>query len=515
MRIALPTGLVAASLAAAALFLLRPPPVARAADALNAAVENTAAYKGWVHGTATIPPDATPSNTPIPTRVSFHANTTTGANAEVREFADDLQVRFLDPAARQAAAYSQKTNELVLTSLNDEQLRELRTHPAPTTVAQQLALFKQEENQSPSTVKQSSDGNLTRFDVSFPSDNDIPQSFTFWVNADSLIVRVHVDNPVAPYTLDVTYGPPEIHDVYDLGVPRTAKRLDRRINKDLQILLSRLDARALNAFPNTTTLLAQYDVDADGNALTDDGFVTLVASKGKAWLALEYRLLARPTSLFHNAVLKSAPANWPDPDLQTLLPALQSAAPLTLYIFTDTEGWSARYNYTINRLAGLQTQPPKVRNVMIPSVGFARYLWPNSIRDGLTGPDAHLSLLANDPAHPRLLGLHWTRTGSMGNQPYTTDTTWWLDPARDDLPVERTSTTTGALTSSSHITYSDFTQLPDGQWYPAHWRDDRTDRDPTSPKLTPTSTDFHLRIDPTLQLPDDWFQPPGSPVTQP
>jgi len=93
--------------------------------------------------------------------------------------------------------------------------------------------------------------------------------------------------------MDVTYGPPEIHDIYDLGAPRTAKIVDERLKNDLKALTARLDQRALKGLGDYVALLCIYGQDDKGKIDTDYGFVTLFAVKGDKWLAMEYRLVSR------------------------------------------------------------------------------------------------------------------------------------------------------------------------------------------------------------------------------
>ena len=69
MRIAIPTGIAAVLVIAAVLFFsLQSPRHASAAEDLNAAVEATTAYKGWIKLTAELPPGlkAPAPNPPLP-----------------------------------------------------------------------------------------------------------------------------------------------------------------------------------------------------------------------------------------------------------------------------------------------------------------------------------------------------------------------------------------------------------------------------------------------------------------
>ena len=79
----------------------------------------------------------------------------------------------------------------------------------------------------------------------------------------------------------------------------------------------------------------------------------------------------------------------------------------------------------------------------------------------------------HDPERPGLLVLHRNVTFGKG---FHSDSITWIDPARDDLPVESLSRSNfGASEPTAqvaivHTVVLDFGRLKDGRWYPTHWQ---------------------------------------------
>jgi len=83
-------------------------------------------------------------------------------------------------------------------------------------------------------IKHRIDGEMDRFDITFPKDDpraaaaqqrsELPLNATVWADAHThLIRRVDLTTKETHVDGQITYGPPAIKDLYDVGVPSAAK----------------------------------------------------------------------------------------------------------------------------------------------------------------------------------------------------------------------------------------------------------------------------------------------------
>jgi hypothetical protein len=534
MRITITSGIAACVLAAAGLLLFtQNNRTASAAEQLQEAVEAGKAYKGWIHLTADSagikPPPGAPA---LPKRVTYHSRTVDGARANVREYEGGRDITIYWPATQEMVSYSAKTGEVHLSSLNDETVKVMQQNGMPATLGELLAMYKKQLGRDPVSVKETAEGVLKRFDITFFASDAEAEKFhkehdsgflgrqmSVWVNGDKLMTRMQFDDPSGKVTADISYGPPEIHDVYDLGAPRTAKVVDERLKDDLKGLMTRLDQRPIKGFGDYVALLAGYRQDDAGKVAADFGSVTLFAAKGDKWLANEYRLVATSRPRPEN-VLKELPPNWPAPDVAKLLPALFAGKATQYFIMDGDHGWAGWYQEGANPYPGARVITAKERNMLLSEIALASKFWPTSFNTGI-GASGTTADLLRDAARPGLVGLHYKRVpiGQSGIT-YSSENTWWLDPARDDMPIETTlsSTETGQPKPESvtHTRYDKFAQLPNGQWYPTQWREDRTTRNSRTEKESSSTGYYRLQIVSTLKLDDNWFTDPRTrPTTAP
>jgi hypothetical protein len=531
MRIAIPSGIAAALLAAALLIVsLESPRQASAAEQLNAAVQATKAYKGWIKISAQFPQSMTaPASTqPLFAGAGSYKNTdgsfTYVHSTNPTDPTDhNPELAFWSVPRNEIATYFFATNEIHLNTMMDIQKQEITGHPTPTTIAEIIDEQKRAFGIIPLAIKESVDGDLIRFDITLFASPEAAQkcateynmaflgtSISVWVNHDHLMTRMRLDDPHGPITFNYTYNVPDIHDLYDLGVPRSAKIVDERLTQNLQTLMDRLDAHAQKTFGNYTALLANYELDANNQPSPNYGFVFLYAVHDHQWLADKFRLFQKTKAGRKprpGIVLQSPPANWPSPNLQTLLPILHDAAPVEYWIMSGKLGWrgflqEATLTYDTERVPDYQSAVDfQIKNV-------ATKIWPSRINDDIGSASVHTDVL-QDKDHPGLIGLHYVRIEKLDN----TDggSTWWLDPKRDDMPVEYSWSLIdahGKPTSSSHTHYLKYAQLPNGQWYPTDWREDTSDLNPRTGKYTESADYYRLQILPSLQLDSSWFQEP-------
>ena len=538
MRIAIPTGIVAALILAAVLFFtLQSPRHASAAEDLNAVVEATTAYKGWIKLTTTFPEGlkAPVPNPPLPPSFGnyIHPDGSWTFASPVDPMHPDgkYTIYFWSVPRREIATYNADTNEIHLGTMQDLQHQAAIDYATPITITDLLAVHKKEFGRDALTVKESPEGDASRFDITLFSSPEEAKAFakehnieflgtgvTIWVNRDHLITRMRLEDPHGPVMLNYTYNVPELHDIYDIGAPRSAKVIDDRLTQNLQSVMDRVDARAAKGFGNYTAFLASYDLDADGKPSASFGYAYLFAVHDRQWLANQYRLFEVPRpgrKPTRGVVLQAPPAGWPNPDLAKLLPILQNATPTEYFVATTDHGSSGFFQ---TRTGNYQTQPLD-SNVLPYSFAQKRlttFIWPDRLSNEIGSPSVHSDLL-QDKDHPGLVGIHFVRLEKVSED---TDggNTWWFDPAKDDMPVEKDwsiNDSKGNPTTISKTHYLQYAQLPNGQWYPTDWREDRSDLNPRTHKMSDGTSHYRLNLLPTLTLDNSWFQPPAPKFTSP
>ena len=521
MRITIPSGIAAALIVAAFIaWSLHSPAQASAAERLEAAVRATKAYEGWVKR-ETIHPEkkADPS---LPTRDIYYFKSD-GSYAWVMERDGKLYVHLCSVPSAEIMSYDGAAGEIHLNTLLDVQKQQgIEDVEAPTeNLADLITSEKQLLGHDPVKIKESRDGDVSRFDVTrFSSDEEakqvetrekvqlLPRSYTMWVNKDHLIVRARFDDRSGSSVDEYTYGITDVESVYDLGDPKSAKVLDERLASDFRTLMNRIDARAAKGFGDYTALLTSDEFDANGQPSSNRGLICLYAVHGNQWLVNRYRLFHATygEAQLPGVVLQTPPPKWPIPDLQKLVPILREAAPMEYAVMDGDRGWYGTFQAkTLNYRR--ETVPGSYARSYFPYRSVTAQLWPSSSISGIGSPQRRSDLL-HDKAHPSLIGVRYVDLDKSAD-PVDGGTTWWLDPSQDDMPVQRSSSSKDksiAITTETH--YVDYAQLPNGQWYPTHWRESRTYVKSAINVDSHHTTEYHLQILPTFQLDRSWFQAP-------
>jgi hypothetical protein len=468
---------------------------ASAATALNEAAQTSKAYQGWVHSTM--------ADSSHKLREIIHFNIQTGLWASENRNGDKREIIIYDPTAKTETRYSSTNNMVRIGALYEEFAGQWKQmiRQWPLTVAENAALI-------PGTkVKELKDGEFLRYELEFPKKvrgKERPERAVIWVDRKTKLIQrgtVNLDGGEA-MTFTYTYGEPAVGDVYDLGVPRDAVVVDARPPADLEALWTRLENRSANGFGDLVAVVCEQDE-------TGGGSVILSARQGKAYLARRYLVQdpkAPQGSPWNKAPL---PKNWPKPELSDVLAVLKDAMPTNYIIGDGKVAWS-----------GFQTEPGKFHETdltMDPGVKMVLVKWPSPFNAwptraaiGLYGADAKAEFIT-DKTKPALVGLRTTQVyPGTEMKPTRTINTFWLDPAKDDMPVESVHITYYGTTDKKYLhsesRFTAYAQTDAGQWYPSAWSS--TTSVHIEDKVTTNETKSFARAWTSETLGDEWFQKP-------
>ena len=201
------------------------------------------------------------------------------------------------------------------------------------------------------------------------------------------------------------------------------------------------------------------------------------------------------------------------PEPKTLLAQIQSGASLRYFIMDGDHGWAGWYDETSRSYPSARLVQAKERSVLISTVCLAaEHIWPSRATSSLGGSDVRGQLL-QDKEHPKLLGIHVEQSPVATAEVHTnrSEKITWIDPARDDMPVEKTWRLYGrdqkTVSTETRTEYLDYARLPNGQWYPTRWRETTIQTLRKRPPVTSISQ-YNLQFIPDMHLDDAWFTPP-------
>jgi hypothetical protein len=484
------------------------PRQATAAQAVVQAAENSTAYRGWVHTRTTEQAQgAAPSNA-----LSVkHFNTATGAWAQEMHLPDGtLEVHMYLPDEKKEVVYTSRDKEVRLGDMSalfaDGWRKEVAN--SPLTVAAAFA------GNAGVVVRSRPEGKLLRYDYAFPNaraadEGPYPERCTVWADPESrLIQKVMTAFPGSTTTQEFSYGLPEIRDVYDLGVPRDARVVDLRLRGDVEAVVARLENKSNDGFGDYAAVETWVEVNDDGTQESSRASAWLYGRKGNKTVKAQFLFGDRRDARGRiDDVKPPRPAGWPAPELGTLLAAVEGRAPAS---FTATDGrtvWTGNEGRPSTGLNEGTILPHLVHRSLLSST-----LWPDRGTLGLFGTDTKVELIG-DVMRPGIVGVQIERLAFVGNRKgeQVQRKEWeirWIDPAKDDLPVEthsRAYAPDGAtLDTEWHSTYGDYLQTAGGQWYPSTATRVIRSRLPGGSERTATEK-THLRVFSGKTLDDAWF----------
>ena len=204
-----------------------------AAAALAQVAQANQAYRGWVHMTSESPGEK-PGDAPRVGRT--HLDTADGTFFSERQQGTWREIRMIIPAANEVRTYDSGANQIVIEHADlSGAVDHLRNFPLTVAAAE---ADRQKRGLPPARIEQHAEGNLDRFDLAVPPSApatrpSLPLDFeraTVWSDPKTkLITRIDVKYPGKPaFSVTATYGGPALTSLYDLGVPRDTKVIDKR-----------------------------------------------------------------------------------------------------------------------------------------------------------------------------------------------------------------------------------------------------------------------------------------------
>jgi hypothetical protein len=515
------------------------PRAVNAAQELNDIAAATGNYKGWVH--------VRPIEkwhlglTTQPVLQGIHINTNDGTVAVVFRWIGMLNIQMTVPSRHERQMYMQMGNQIRIMNADEESSQRTMkiATELPLKLADYLAQFKTAGLKQPDVVE-AEDKGLRRFTVTFKDATDkIPEEYRamaastliVWADPQTKMIR-RMQTPLdgRPTLMEYTYGAPEIHDMHDLGAPANARVVDDRApanavrpavldlprtdqlvddnSIDLKTVQDRIQKR-INADFGDYIAIECEEQRTVRRGSHRQGNMTLQARHDNKRFSATY-LLAPEMAFFGGP---GFPEGWPNPKLPDALAIAQTGFAVRAQIFDGDRMWDGQQRAGVAVLELKPTiQHVRIVGTFPGDLGLA--LWPMPT----TGPaviPATTIQTRRDPDHPGLIVLHTLQTMSFpGNgaaTSYKSETTSWIDPARDDLVVEsvtRAKWNNEKNDTIIHEIFLDYAKLADGRWFPNHWQQAVLRSGTTLPDDWGNYSDHWRQIFQNARLDDDWYSNP-------
>ncbi|MCK4626470.1 MAG: hypothetical protein KAV00_14220, partial [Phycisphaerae bacterium] len=474
MKIAIPSGIAAAILFAVGLWLtVQTSQPVSAAEQLKEVVKVNTAYKGWIHVTLETvnSPKSASSSAKIPRSGVTHINTADNTIIQVVDFVGgERAVMYASVSRREIIYYSSRTNEIEIRSIDSYAARKMSDAALNQTTAKGILDGISEGEREKFNVKKSKDGRYERFDVIPLGETGFKSAVLLIDPKSKLVHKLTVVGGMNRDDLDIilkyTYGKPAIKDIYSVGVPRDAKVID---NRPVQVVLHRLVEKVEKGFGNHVAVMTRSRVLPGGKLDTDRGRLRIFARNGAKWTSYRYRVgtppvlpkgWARPNveEFFSPPVL---PKGWPRPNVKEVLKQTHNATAIHYFIMDGRKIWADDIYHSKSK----SYQRVKFPGSWRANQTVAGQIWP--------GPGVKTKLIS-DKKRPKQIGLRRKMFLQNPKEPkgvgQRQETILWLDPARDDLPVEKTWRIYGRdskkVATEVRTTFLEFARLPNGQWYP-------------------------------------------------
>ena len=474
-------------------------PTASAAELYKETVKALAEYKGWVHIKSSrlmLTKDGSqpaPGYDPIWPAGQVHFNTADGTHVYVdddHDEAEDLEIDFASPSQSTCWHYTRRSGELRVRDMVPV-TREKKTESAERSDYLQDTLKRLTHDYGKYDLTRSEKDGMVRYDFK-PLENVAGPEYTILVDSKDKLIRKQITRTprtdggehTEQVTEEYTYGPPIIKDIYDLNVPRNTKIVDCRSDADVKALMKRLAQQAHDRdFGNGLAVVTCNYTIPDSKVSGDLGTVCVYGKRGEE--RFTYRYGVAGDRIRSHDLYNPLPAGWPRPGVDDVIKLLDKGRPCdgeAIGGFMDDRGTRVIW-------------------------GLAGEIW-----DGwLTSQYEKMAMtkgqiIHDERDHKGLVGLKVLV--SHRNMEDAQDTTLWVDPSRNDVPVEKIvrrpmyDMRARPYYVEERTKYTDFNQLPNKRWYPTKWT---WTRKVDGEEYT---MQYLLRILPDAKMDDKWFADP-------
>jgi hypothetical protein len=482
-------------------------------------------YPGWVKIQSRKLPSTQPaetqeeedSSTENTQESGFYINKKETAKCVFFDLPGEKTIRLFFPNRGEIMEYNSKHQAVALGTLHPSEVRRIADEVAhyAMTVDAMVKMIKESHADIMGT-KEEKDGPYNRLHIVFVGGSmcdgkEAGGYNTIWYDPKTrLIHKLQANFGHGDQEMTYTYLKKDIKDVFDLGVPRDSQILDSRPGPEAKKLLDRLDTRFEKDYGDYVAVMTQTNHGKRWGPEPKKMVLYLYGRQGNFSFYGEYSLRAEEYP--DSSLLKIQ--GWPNPDLKQVLELAGKTIPVFFYATDGKKACSGSFNPEAVKTGRFrELRSPYKDNPLQINYRLANQIWKS--RDALYlwgfGPKPEM---VTDKDHPNAFGLR-LREGDFSPkaplQAARTEKVFWIDPTRDDLPLEATireekfdPRQKEPTTIEFKFRYLKYGRLSDGRWFPAHW-EKQLSRKSTDGKADSFSIKYHLQIFPNAKLDRGWY----------
>ena len=536
MRFAMPAGIAAAVLIAFVLFFSSSRQTASAAEMLKAAAASSRDYDGWIHASFDYIPEAFNREGITVKAAAMHFHPARKIVVKDVSLENTRTVEWKDMAANIEKTYDSASNTITSAdlsqdrksegSLTENMLQMLRTEKKATAWQIGQTLFGMPTLDGVTALVDNGwcgvtalrEGENDRYTLTFikerledPAEASKASLVLLVDHKTGLMRKWLATFPDGKMALTFTYNEPAFNDITDVDIPADAT-INRyqaggdRTPDSAAALLDRLDKMAESDEQlGTYTAVLTETLDFGGKRPAERR-LRIYGRQGKA----QFYGLYRNT---HQApFLKDLPG-WPLPDAAATVVAARDTLPDSVLACDGSAAWSG----WVDRGSHVSWRSVNVENLTKGeeiNFALAGEIWSGRHHiDFKHGSRVKIDIQTlTAPDRPGQVGVQVDESGMAirAIQNSRLQMTWWVDPARNDVPtakIKRHFDLQGNLSYEDLTTYTEFGQFPSGLWYPTAWRTQSTKYNNGQPKVVCTG-ESRLQFVPGMTLDAIWFSKP-------
>jgi hypothetical protein len=535
-RVIVPLGLAAGLLIALGLLIVGVPSrVANAAEMLKAAAAANKAFDGWVHATTDNPASLSKPREGITIQAAvFYLHPVRKIVVRDVTINGVRTVIWMDHQANMQKLYDSASNAITAGPIPEAEKQD------GASAEEILAELLSDTKRTPWQIGQilfgmpTLDGVMALVDnnwctvaMTHEQDND---RYTFTFNKDKLtdpkdaarsslvllvdprtsLMRKWIGTfPDGRISLTFTYNDPVLNDIQDVGLPPDVKTSSLQAaasgtTNQAEAVLDRLDKlAAMDDQLGTYTAIATESVDYDGKRPARHG-LQIWSRQGKSLFFGLYRDVSQGPA--------AELPGWPLPNVADMTAAVRNVQP---YCVFASDGVTARLGYK-DRNESYRWWPVDLKDLGKTERTYTLTgdIWPGRhIIDYKHGNRIKIEVqLLTSPDRPGQVGVQVDESGlaMIVMRSSRLQMIWWLDPARNDVPVEKIKRfygLKGELENEEVTKYAEYAQLPNGLWYPTAW--ETTDSNFSGGDVhVRAKVKGCLQLVPGMALDAEWFSDP-------